>query len=169
MRYFFYLLYQFAKYLPNTDSKISFGSKSIRSFLVKNFAKVRGGGGITVQRKASISIDIVIGNRSGIGENSIIGKYTTIGNDVMMGPQCYIYTRNHRHDTIHVPMIDQGVEDWKPVKIGNDVWIGSRVTILPGVTIGDGSIIGAGSVVAKDVPPYAIVCGNPATIIKFRK
>ena len=52
--------------------------------------------------------------------------------------------------------------------IGNDVWIGARVTILPGVHIGDGSIIGAGAIVTKDVPPYTIVGGNPARIIKYR-
>ncbi|WP_448378345.1 acyltransferase [Fervidobacterium sp.] len=54
----------------------------------------------------------------------------------------------------------------KPVRIGNHVWIGSRVTILKGVTIGDGSIVAAGSVVTRDVPPYSLVAGNPAKIVK---
>ncbi|OQW92808.1 MAG: hypothetical protein BWK78_00555 [Thiotrichaceae bacterium IS1] len=54
------------------------------------------------------------------------------------------------------------------VLIGNDVWIGTEVIILSGVTIGDGAVIGAGSVVAKDVPPYAVVVGNPAKVIKKR-
>jgi virginiamycin A acetyltransferase len=53
--------------------------------------------------------------------------------------------------------------------IGNDVWIGRNVTILPSVScIADGSVIGAGSVVVKDVPPYAVVAGNPAKIIRYR-
>ena len=52
--------------------------------------------------------------------------------------------------------------------IGNDVWIGSDVTILGGVRIGNGAIVGAGAVVTKDVPPYAVVAGNPARIVKFR-
>lgn len=52
--------------------------------------------------------------------------------------------------------------------IGNDVWIASRVMILSGVTIGNGAVIGAGSVVASNVPPYAIVVGNPAKIIRYR-
>ena len=52
--------------------------------------------------------------------------------------------------------------------IGNDVWFGINSTILPGVNIGDGAIIGACSVVAKDVPPYSIVVGNPAKIVRYR-
>ncbi len=54
------------------------------------------------------------------------------------------------------------------VKIGNDVFIGANVIVLPGVTIGDGAIVGAGAVVSADVPPYAIVAGVPAKIIRYR-
>lgn len=85
-----------------------------------------------------------------------------------MGPECIIYARNHAHERIDIPMIDQGFENEKPVTIEDDVWIGGRVTILPGVTVHQGAILGAGSVVTKDVPPYAIVGGNPAEIIRFR-
>ena len=56
----------------------------------------------------------------------------------------------------------------RPVKIGNDVWIGRGAFIKGGVTIGDGAVIAAHAVVTKDVPPYAIVCGVPAKIIKYR-
>ena len=52
--------------------------------------------------------------------------------------------------------------------IGNDVWIGMGATILPGVSIGDGAVIGTGAMVAKDVPPYAIVTGNPARLVHSR-
>ena len=52
--------------------------------------------------------------------------------------------------------------------IGNDVWIGSRVTLIGNITIGDGAIIGAGTVVNKDIPPYAVVAGVPARIIRYR-
>lgn len=54
------------------------------------------------------------------------------------------------------------------VLIGNDVWIGFGALIMEGVRIGDGAIIGAGAIVTKDVPPYAIVVGSPARIIKYR-
>lgn len=54
------------------------------------------------------------------------------------------------------------------IYIGNDVWIGTQSTILTGVTIGDGAIIAANSVVSKDVPPYAIVGGTPAKVLRYR-
>lgn len=59
-------------------------------------------------------------------------------------------------------------EDKGLIVIGNDVWIGREAKILDGVTIGDGAIVGAYSVVAKNVPPFAVVAGNPAEIKKFR-
>ena len=54
------------------------------------------------------------------------------------------------------------------ITVGNDVWIGNGAMILPGIRIGDGAIVGAGSVVTKDVPPYAIVGGSPARLIRYR-
>lgn len=57
---------------------------------------------------------------------------------------------------------------YSPVNIGNDVWIGERAMIMGGVTIGDGAVVGAGAIVTKDVPPYAIVAGVPAKIIRYR-
>ncbi len=52
--------------------------------------------------------------------------------------------------------------------IGSDVWIGIETLLMPGIKIGDGAVIGAGSVVTKDVPPYAVVGGNPAKVLKYR-
>ena len=56
----------------------------------------------------------------------------------------------------------------EPLTIGNDVWIAANVCVLRGLTVGDGAVIGAGSVVTKDIPPYAIVVGNPAHVVKYR-
>ncbi len=55
-----------------------------------------------------------------------------------------------------------------PITIGDDVWIGMNAMILSGVTVGQGAVIGAGAVVASDVPPYAIVAGNPARVVRYR-
>ena len=110
-----------------------------------------------------------IGDRSGVGINAKMHGKVIIGNDVMMGPECIIYTQNHDFSRTDIPMNKQGFSEEKPVIIGDDVWIGGRVIILPGVNVGKGAIIGAGSVVTKDVPEYAIVAGNPATVKKYRK
>jgi len=93
----------------------------------------------------------------------------TIGKYVMMGPEVAIYTRNHRHDDISVPMAQQGYEEYRPVIISDDVWIGRRAIILPGVHISEGCIIGAGAVVTKDTEPYGVYAGVPAKKIYSRK
>lgn len=87
----------------------------------------------------------------------------------MMGPEVFIYTQNHSFDKIDVNIDQQGWSDEEPVIIEDNVWIGSRVTILPGVTIGTGCIIGASAVVTKSMPPFSVVAGNPAKVVKNRK
>lgn len=141
--------------------------KKIRYILVKNIIKYCGKE-VNIDRGAKFSNDIEIGDFSGLGENSKIEAGVKIGKNVMMGPECYIYTRNHKFDNKAIPMIQQGFSDIKPVIIEDDVWIGSRVTILPGVKIGKGTVIGAGAVVTKDTPAYSVCCGNPAVVKKLR-
>lgn len=125
-----------------------------------------------------------IGEKSTI-KNTIIGRYTCIG------PNVEVVIGNHPtekfasiHPAFYSTLRQSGFtyvesnkfSDFKyidkekqlSVYIGNDVWIGARVTILEGVNIGDGAIVAAGSVVNKDVPPYAIVAGVPAKVIKYR-
>lgn len=98
-----------------------------------------------------------------------LSRQATIGKDVMIGPELMCYTTNHETTRTDIPMIDQGFSKTRPITIGDDVWIGSRVIILGGVNVGNGAVIGAGSVVTHDVPPYSVVGGNPARIIKSRK
>ena len=83
----------------------------------------------------------------------------TIGDDCFIGPNVSIYTACHSTDPVER---NTRLEWADPVTIGDNVWIGGSVTILPGVTIGNNVTIGAGSVVAKDVPAYALMVGNPA-------
>ncbi|MFG1887940.1 acyltransferase [Micromonospora sp. NPDC049051] len=96
-----------------------------------------------------------------------------IGSNVMFGPEVTIRGGNHRIDRVGVPMIavrkQPGDEDLdRGVTIGDDVWVGTRAIILHGVTVGRGAVIGAGAVVTRSVPPYAIVAGNPARVIRLR-
>ena len=58
--------------------------------------------------------------------------------------------------------------EYRPITIGNDVWIGARAMVMDGVEVGDGAIVAANAVVTKDVPPYAIVGGVPAKVIRYR-
>jgi maltose O-acetyltransferase len=111
---------------------------------------------------------VSIGSKSGIGIDCSVGGGTRIGSNVMMGPEVLIYTRNHCTSRVDIPMIEQGYREDAPVAIGDDVWIGARVIILPGVTVGPGSVLGAGAVISKDVPPFAVVVGNPARVVRYR-
>lgn len=82
-----------------------------------------------------------------------------IGDDVMLGPAVQLYTVTHPLDAA---LRQTGIEQAKPITIGNRVWIGGGAIILPGVTIGDDAVIAAGSIVTKDVLAAAVVKGNPA-------
>ena len=123
---------------------------------------------VNIEKHALFSARVSLGNRSGIGSGAKIYGTCSIGNDVMMGSDVTVITRNHRTDRTDIPMCEQGFEEEQPVIIGNDVWIGDRVTILPGVTVGDGCVIGAGTVVTKNLPPYSVSAGVPAKLIRMR-
>ena len=84
------------------------------------------------------------------------------GTDVSIGPEASILTLGH--DPQSPNFSDRGGD----VVIGDHVWIGYRAIILPGVTIGEGAVVGAGAVVTKDVPPFAIMVGNPARQVSER-
>ena len=163
-----------AQHLPPSGSGIGpfrYGKicKKIRALCFSGWNKNQQELDINIERHVQLSRQATIGKRSGIGERSILSGIVTIGKDVMIGPELMCYTKNHETTRTDIPMIDQGFSKTRPITIGDDVWIGSRVIILGGVKIGDGAIIGAGSVVTHDVPPYSVVGGNPARIIKSRK
>lgn len=162
-----YIGLRLADILPINDGVINLGQKRIRAFFAELFC-VTVGCNVNIQKKARFSHNCSIGDHSGIGEGSRLYGEVHIGKYVMMGPHCWIYTQNHEFNSLDIPMALQGPQVAKPVIICDDVWIGGRVTILPGVTVGKGSIIGAGAVVTKDVPPYSIVGGNPAKVIRMR-
>jgi maltose O-acetyltransferase len=143
-------------------------AKKLRGFYARRIAK-HVGKNVNVEKGANFSAELSLGDYSGIGVNCQINGPVTIGDYVMMGPDCVIYTQNHKIDDLSKPMQQAGFSDVKPVTIGNDVWIGARVIILPGVTIGEGSVIGAGAVVSKDIPPYSVAVGNPIRVVKNRK
>lgn len=157
-----------ARNLPKTTSPIQLGQKRIRAWCARHIL-ARVGEGVNIGRSVDFSSKVTIGRESGMGDRSYLQGEIHIGDYVMMGPECRIYTQNHCTQRTDIPMCKQGEAAERPVHIGDDVWIGSRVTILPGVSIGTGAIIGAAAVVTKDVPEYAVVGGNPARILKRRQ
>ena len=164
----FRVLYEvICKNLPSSEMPMGFIAKRIRAYVARGFISSCGNE-INIEHGASISSKLKIGDRSGVGIHSVCSGDITIGNDVMMAPECVILTVNHAFSRVDIPMRKQGNQSEKPVIIGDDVWIGRRAMILPGVRIGNGAIVGAGSIVTRDVPDYAVVAGNPARIIKYR-
>lgn len=95
-----------------------------------------------------------------------------IGPKVAIAPYLKIVTGNHRFDSVGHFIFDNDIEkrpdDDKDVVIEGDNWLGMNVTILSGVTVGRGSIIAAGAVLTKSVPPYSIVGGVPAKVLRYR-
>ena len=162
------LYYGFAKHLPASSSGIQIGQRAIRGFCGKLMLRACGKN-VNIEKDALFSAKVSLGDHSGIGINARINGACAIGSHVMMGTDVVVITKNHAFNRLDIPMMEQGFEEERPVNIGNDVWIGDRVIILPGVTVGDGSILAAGAVVTKDVPPYAVVGGVPAQVIKMRK
>lgn len=151
-------------------TKVSIFSVIYKSHVHKNSAILSG----------TRFYDSEINNYSYIGRNCLIVS-TKIGKYCSISDNCNIGLAKHHIDWVSTSPIFNGERNifkdnysnkkYQPYSntiIGNDVWIGINALIKTGITIGDGAIIGAGSIVTKDVPPYAIVAGNPAKIIRYR-
>jgi acetyltransferase-like isoleucine patch superfamily enzyme len=104
-----------------------------------------------------------IGSSTSIGDRTEIhaGQRVEIGEKCMIAWDCVIMDRDYHS-------VAGEVEKTKPVIIEDNVWIGCKAIILKGVRIGKNAVVAAGAIVTKDVPPYAIVGGNPAKVIRFR-
>lgn len=159
-----------------------------RSHIRPHFAKLLGAHYISIGYNCSIGSNvqltawdkyqdqrftpkIILGNNCSIGEDAHITAINSIrlGNNVLMGKKVLITDNAHGASLAELldiapnmrPLISKG-----PVVIDDNVWIGEKASIMPGVHIGKGTIVAANSVVTKDVPPYCVVAGVPAVIIK---
>ena len=122
-------------------------------------------------RKQTFTPTLIIGKQCCFGDFNHVTcvNKISIGDYLLTGKWVTITDNSHGLSGMDIqkyPPIERPLYSKGPVIIGNNVWIGDKATILPGVTIGDGAIIGANAVVTKDVPPYSVVAGNPARIIK---
>lgn len=152
---------------------------SIRSFIKRKtfYSKFHFVGNDTFIDKSCHGFlkNVEVGNHCRITENSSFNcplAMVKIGDWVAIAPEVLFITGNHKIRVLGKYILENekivGDELDEDILVEDDVWIGSRAVILKGVTIHKGAVIGAGAVVTKDVPPYAIVGGNPAKIIKYR-
>jgi acetyltransferase-like isoleucine patch superfamily enzyme len=159
-----------------------------RNFVAEDDCEIQGlsrvgvkfGNNVTVGAYAMIRPSGYYGREIGegleVGDGSNVGPYCylgasggiSIGKEVLMGPRVSLFAENHNFERTDISMRQQGVTRHRIV-IEDDCWLASGSIILAGVTIGRGSIIAAGAVVTKDVPPYSIVAGNPARVIRSRE
>lgn len=112
---------------------------------------------------------IKIGNNVRIGESSYFNGAgeISIGNNVKFGPRVFIWSSNH--DYYKPDALPFGSKSHhKKVTIEDNVWIGACASLVPGVKVGEGAVVAMCSVVTKDVPPCAVVGGNPAKLLKYR-
>ena len=146
---------------------------------IRNFRNSKNDGlSIILEENITIRHDVTIQGKGElhIGRNTIISSFTiigcnekmSIGKDCLISQSVSIRDTDHNFDNVNIPTIEQGINT-SPITIKDNVWIGYGAVITKGITIGEGSIIGANSVVTKDVVPYSIVAGVPATLIRKRK
>jgi virginiamycin A acetyltransferase len=145
------------------------GQAFVESMMVDRLAQIgiksRVGAGTKISRDSIIGAYTYIGNRCNVSR-VVVGSYTSIGNNVQLGVG--------EHDLSHVStsryISEQSYESLtkKECVIEDNVWIGVNAVILRGVVVGEGAIVAAGAVVTKSIPPYSIVGGVPARVIRMR-
>lgn len=176
MSSYFYLFIVFIKNIMRYSKKnvfVHFGAKISCSCLDEK---------VVIHKYAAV-YSCSVGSFSYIGPRSIvlnakIGKFCSIGSDVRiclgkhpidLVSTTPIFYSSDIFQAAHFSLVQKDkFEGYENIIIGNDVWIGSNAIILDGVKIGDGAIVAAGAVVTKDIPPYAIVGGIPAKILRYR-
>lgn len=156
-------------------------SGSIRQLIVKIVRRREGGEMFSPTLReifrAHHGVDIGMYTHGGCFRPFAFGRNTSIGRYTSVAATAFAATDNHpmHYKSMHGFFFNPelGVVDrawsFSPLMIGNDVWLGHNSIIMPGVnSVGDGAVVAAGAVVNKDVPPYAVVVGNPARLVRYR-
>ena len=156
-------LYYFVKHRAAISSRAEVDLADSTSWgpgcVISAFTKVKISGPFVMGRRCQISTGCFVG----AGEGGL-----TLGDDVLISPNCVVMTGTYVFDRLDVPLQEQGTVS-KATRIGHRVWVGSNSVVLAGAEIGDDVIVSAGSVVTGRVPPRTIVLGNPAKVIFTRR
>ena len=139
-----------------------------RGLLQCRYRGARVGKSFHVGKAVSIGIGFVAGDFVYIGPHSQLPPHVYIGNYSSLSAHVAIVGSDHHYDKPGVPVVFSGRPPSCVTTIGQDVLIGHGAILLRGITIGNGAIVGAGAIVTKDVPPYAIVVGVPAKVLRYR-
>lgn len=168
---FLVIYYCFARFLPNSTFPV-FGkcSKKFRALICSHIFEYSGNN-INIERnvKFGSGVRIRIGTNSGIGKNSTVCSDIEIGDNVLMGPNCFFLSSNHAFRNKNQTIKSQGYQGRKKTIIGSDVWIGRECLFTPGRFVADGTVIAARTCVCKDFDPYSIIGGNPSRKIGERE
>lgn len=183
------LFYKLAKALEKLASRKNILSSNVKvhpsSILKTDGIRLKDNCVISIGEQSQITgllifdketASITIGDRVFMSGTLIAAQSIELGDDVLMAWGTTIVDHNSHSISFSKRSKDvvnwrAGIKDWThvkiaPVKISNKVWIGFNSVILKGVTIGEGAVVAAGSVVTKDVPPWTIVAGNPAGVVR---
>ena len=168
---FLFLYYAIGRWLPNSMTPLlGKPSKLFRGYLCRHIFEYCGQN-VNIERNVVFGsgFRIKIGTNSGIGINCVVCSDIEIGDNVLMGPNCFVLTFNHSFRDKTRTIKSQGYQPRKKTIIGNDVWIGRESLFTPGRTVADGTVIAARTVVCKDFEPYSIIGGNPSRKIGQRE
>lgn len=166
LKYILGLLKHLFNHAVSLGALVDYNSKIDRRSKIHRGAKVLNStiGAYTYLSQHSEIVYAQIGKFCSIGHNSKIGLAHHTIDCISTSP---VFTE--KHNALGYSLADgEGVCPYKSVVVGNDVWIGANALVIGGVKIGNGAVVGAGAVVTRDVPPYAIVGGVPAKVIRYR-
>ena len=144
--------------------------KQVRAWLLLRFQYriARVGKGFHVGKLVSIGEGFIAGDYVYVGPHSQLPPHVHIGNYSSLSAHVAIVGSDHHYDKPGVPVVFSGRPPSCVTTIGQDVLIGHGAILLRGITVGNGAVVGAGAIVTKDVPPYAIVVGVPAKVLRYR-
>jgi len=168
--FFMILYYGIARHLPEHSYPRGMIFCKLRGWTSRPLFK-HAGRDISINRGAHFGKGdrLSIGDETSLGINARIVGDVTLGDYVGMAHNVFVTSSNREFSRTDIPFLHQSLRPDDPVVVEDDVFLAANVIVLPGVRVGTGVIIGAGAVVPKSTPPWCIVSGNPAKVVKWRK